>query len=242
MEIRDTKSVRGVTAGGRTTGTPPPAPRAPAEGLTDTLSIAGISEAQLSPKVRQALMTLLGEVDQVRRELQEARGRIAFLEKLVDEDPLMPVANRRAFVRELTRMMAFARRYGVAGSIVYFDVNGMKQINDVYGHAAGDAVLLHVARLLVENVRNTDIVGRLGGDELGVLLVQTDQPLAERKAAELAATVEQNPLLWQGQPLALSVAHGVYSFAGGEEAGDVIEAADQAMYRQKRGRKATESA
>ena len=205
---------------------------------SDVLTVAGVSEAELTPKLRQALLGLLGEVEQLRRELGEARSRIAYLERLADEDPLMPVANRRAFVRELTRMMSFAQRYGTPASIVYFDVNRLKQINDGHGHAAGDAVLLHVAKILVDNVRNTDVVGRLGGDEIGVLLVQADQALAEQKAAQLAEAVAAHPLLWQGHEIALGVAYGVYSFSGGENAGDALEAADRAMYMAKRQRAA----
>jgi diguanylate cyclase (GGDEF)-like protein len=234
MEIRGTRSVGRVGTIGKSGGSSASAAVAPSSGPRDVLSIAGLTEAELTPRVRQAMMELLGEVDQLRRELNDSRARIAYLEKLVDEDPLMPVANRRAFVRELTRMMGFAERYGVAGSIVYFDVNNMKQINDVHGHSAGDAALLQVARLLIENVRNTDVVGRLGGDELGVLLVQADLQLAETKAANLVTIVQSHPLLWQGHEVPLSVAYGVYSFAGGENAGDVIEAADRAMYENKR--------
>ena len=232
MEIRDNRPVRGValrgTASVRATGT------ADAVALGDAVSVAGLSEVELTPKVRQALMTLMAEVESLRRELRDSRARVQYLEKLVDEDPLMPVANRRAFVRELTRMMSFAERYGVSGSLIYLDLNNMKQLNDLHGHAAGDAALLQVARLLIENVRNTDIVGRLGGDEIGVLLVQTDQPLAEQKAAELVAVIETHPLLWQGQELPLRVAYGIRSFVGGENAGDVIDAADRAMYEHKR--------
>jgi diguanylate cyclase (GGDEF)-like protein len=234
MEIRGTRSVGRVGGIARSGGAASAAAVAPSGGPHDVLSIAGLTEAELTPRVRQALMELLGEVDQLRRELHDSRSRIAYLEKLVDEDPLMPVANRRAFVRELTRMMGFAERYGVAGSIIYFDVNNMKQINDVHGHAAGDAALLQVARLLIENVRNTDVVGRLGGDELGVLLVQADLQLAETKAADLVEIIHGRPLLWQGHELPLSVAYGVYSFTGGENAGDVIDAADRAMYDNKR--------
>lgn len=234
MEIRDTRAVRRIGGIGRTGTAASPSSVEPSEGPRDALTVAGLTEAELTPRVRKALMELLGEVDQLRRELHDTRTRIAYLEKLVDEDPLMPVANRRAFLRELTRMMDFAERYGVAGSIIYIDVNNMKQINDAYGHNAGDAALLQVARLLIENVRNTDVVGRLGGDELGVLLVQTDLQLAEIKAATLVAVVENQPLLWQGHELPLSVAYGVYSFAGGENAGEVIDAADRAMYENKR--------
>ena len=197
------------------------------------LAIAGIDEAELTPALHRTLASLLAEGEQLRRELHEARSRISSLEKLVDEDPLMPVCNRRAFLRELSRMMAFAGRYGVPASLVYFDVNNMKHINDGHGHAAGDAALTEVARVLVESVRATDVVGRLGGDEFGVLLVQTDKTLAEQKAEELAATIARRPIAWQGQALAVNVAFGACAFFGGESASDVLCAADREMYRRK---------
>jgi diguanylate cyclase (GGDEF)-like protein len=178
-------------------------------------------------------MSLLAEIAELRRQLDAARDRVAQLEKLVDEDTLMPIANRRAFVRELTRMMAFAKRYGIPGSLVYFDVNNLKQINDAQGHAAGDAALQKVAQVLVENVRTIDVVGRLGGDEFGLLLVRADADIAERKAAELAALIENRPATWQGKPLKVSVAFGVHAFIGGENANTVLDAADRAMYRRK---------
>lgn len=241
MEIRDTKPVLGAGASRkaqarRAVGESSAA--APAE-PTDVLNLAGLGETELTPKLRQAIMGLMAEVDALRRELGEARQRIGYLERLADEDPLMPIANRRAFVRELTRMMSFAQRYGAPASIVYIDINDLKWINDRNSHAAGDAALMQVARVLLDNVRNTDVVGRLGGDELGVLLVQTDQPLAEQKAAQLAAAVAAAPLLWQGQEIPLSIAYGVYSFSGGENAGDALDAADRAMYQAKRQRGGT---
>src|SRR5581483_1972703 len=103
-------------------------------------------------------------------ELVQANARIVELERLADEDALMPVANRRAFVRELSRMIAFTQRYGLPSSVVYFDINGMKQINDSHGHTAGDAALQHIAKILVDNIRSSDLVGRLGGDEFAVIL------------------------------------------------------------------------
>lgn len=240
MDIQDTKPVRGPAGAGKATARR----RLDSSGAVevadalDPLTIAGIGDAELTPKLRQAIIGLLGEVDQLRRELGEARARIGHLERLADEDPLMPVANRRAFVRELTRMMSFTRRYNSAASMVYFDINNLKQINDRLSHAAGDAALLQVARILVDNVRNSDVVGRLGGDEFGVLLVQTDEALAEQKAARLADVVAAQPLQWQGKPVPLGVSYGVYSFDGGENAGDAIDAADRAMYAAKRRRTA----
>jgi diguanylate cyclase (GGDEF)-like protein len=234
MEIHDTKRVGGGARKPESRRSGEPVAVTPATSPMEILSLAGVADAELTPKLRQALTDLLGEVEELKRELGEARARIGYLERLADEDPLMPVANRRAFVRELTRMMSFTERYGASASVVYFDINSLKQINDEHSHAAGDAALLQVARILVDNVRNTDVVGRLGGDELGVLLVQTDQAVAEQKAAQLAAAIAAEPLIWQGRAIALGVAFGVYSFSGGENAGEAIDAADRAMYAAKR--------
>jgi len=169
----------------------------------------------------------------LRDELARARGRIASLERLADEDALIPVANRRAFVRELTRMIGFSHRYGVPASVVYFDINNMKQINDEYGHPTGDAALCHIATVLRQNVRSSDIVGRLGGDEFGVILAQTNQEQARDKAAALGATIAATPLRWGDLIIAVSAAYGVYAFSGSDEPQHAIEAADRAMYQQK---------
>ena len=202
---------------------------------------AGLAEQELSPLVREAVSGLLSEIQRLRAELEKAKARSAHLERLADEDALMPVANRRAFMRELSRLVALAQRYDSESSIVYIDLNGMKGINDRHGHNAGDAALQHVARILVENTRHADIVARLGGDEFGVLLVKTDQHNAEEKAARLALAIEQHPLIWEGAPIRLSAAFGAYCFNGKESVAEAIAAADQAMYRAKQAYNSTTS-
>jgi len=240
MEIRDNRSISRASALRRTEPSTVAASTT-ASGLDaarplDPVLLSGVPETELTPRIRQAMMALLAEIDQLRHDLSDARGRIDFLERLADEDPLIPVANRRAFLREVTRMIGFGQRYGTPASIIYIDVNHLKAINDSYGHAAGDAALLQVARTLLEQVRNTDVVARLGGDEFGVLLMQADRSLAETKATQLAEAVQQRPLSWQGRNLALDIAYGVHCFAGNDNAGDALEAADQAMYARKRER------
>jgi diguanylate cyclase (GGDEF)-like protein len=234
MEIRDTKPVSGVAPLRKTATRGNAATSSTIAEISETVVISGVPENEMTPRVRQALMGLLGEVDRLRRDLEEARNRIAYLERLADEDTLMPIANRRAFVRELSRMMAFAQRYGAPASVVYFDVDGLKLINDKFGHAAGDAALLHIAQTLIDSVRNSDIVGRLGGDEFGVLLVQTDEPTALHKAASLAVAIAKRPLLWQGSEIPLSASYGTHSFHGAEDVGAALAAADRAMYLRKK--------
>ncbi|GGF38275.1 GGDEF domain-containing protein [Aliidongia dinghuensis] len=212
----------------------------PALALHELLKQAG--EGPVPGPLKDALLDLLGEVGRLKRELDKAKARAAHLEKLADEDALMPVANRRAFMRELSRLVALAQRYGTASSIVYIDLNDMKTINDRWGHNAGDAALLHVARTLIDHVRHADVVARLGGDEFGVLLVRTGQEAAEEKAGALAEAIEAAPLQWNGAAIRLSAATGAYCFNGDEDIAAALEAADRAMYRTKLARKATDQA
>jgi diguanylate cyclase (GGDEF)-like protein len=214
----------------------------PALALHELLSRTGMGDGQMSDTLKDTLAGLLVEVGRLKRELDRAKARAAHLEKLADEDALMPVANRRAFMRELSRLVALAQRYGTASSVVYIDLNGMKTVNDRWGHNAGDAALLHIARTLIENVRHADVVARLGGDEFGVLLVKTGQDAAEEKAMALADAIEAAPFTWNGLTIHLSAATGAYYFQGSEGVAAALEAADQAMYRAKQLRKAAEDA
>ncbi|MFM7344979.1 MAG: GGDEF domain-containing protein [Tagaea sp.] len=200
----------------------------------DIAQVMGIPEAEFTPRVREAIVKLMTEVDRLRKEVVQATARASHLERLADQDGLVPVFNRRAFLRELGRMQAFAERYDQASSLVYFDANGLKSVNDGHGHAAGDALLAHIAKLLVQNVRDTDIVGRLGGDEFGVILVYTDKPLADEKAQLLATMIQDTPLDWRGVAIRTSVAWGVYTFRGGDDIGRLIESADREMYERKK--------
>jgi diguanylate cyclase (GGDEF)-like protein len=200
----------------------------------DVASVMGIPENELTPKVRKALQKLMAEVYSLRQDLEEARQRVGYLEQLADQDTLAPVLNRRAFVRELSRMAAFEERYGAAGAVLYFDVNDLKVVNDTHGHAAGDQVLKRVCEVLLRDTRASDVVGRLGGDEFGVILAQSGLEPAATKAAKLAEAIGAEAVDWEGHKLHISVAYGVHTLSSGQHADDALDAADRAMYEHKR--------
>jgi diguanylate cyclase (GGDEF)-like protein len=207
----------------------------------DSASVMGIPETELTPKVRAAIMTLMEEVQTLRRDLDRAQARLGQLEQLADRDSLAPVYNRRAFVRELNRVISFSQRYSTASSLIYFDINGFKKINDAHGHAAGDAALLHVAKTLLANVRESDTVARLGGDEFGVILAQSDDAQAKQKGRLLADRIAALPVEHEGTAFAVTVAYGVATFRPGEDADAALAAADRAMYEHKAALKAARS-
>src|SRR5580658_2306938 len=99
--------------------------------------LLGIPNAEFTPRVRAAMLKMVAQAEGLRQELLESRARIEEIERAADQDHLLPLLNRRAFVRELTRHIGFTARYGTPASLVYFDLDGFKLINDTYGHAAG---------------------------------------------------------------------------------------------------------
>ncbi len=203
-------------------------------------SVLGIPEAEFTPRVRDAIMGLMGEVDNLRRELTQTRARLDEVEKTADQDQLLPLLNRRAFVRELTRYIAFSGRYNTPASLIYFDLNQFKQINDTNGHAAGDAVLRHFAETLLNHVRDSDCVGRLGGDEFGVLLTHAAQDQALKKADVLAEALRAAPALYNNLQIPISFSYGAFELKPGDNADLAMARADEAMYAQKRAGKAAE--
>jgi diguanylate cyclase (GGDEF)-like protein len=202
--------------------------------LTINASVLGIPEGEFTPRVRDAIMALMGEVDSLRRELHNARSRLEEVEKTADQDQLVPLLNRRAFVRELTRYISFAGRYGTPASLVYFDLDGFKLVNDTHGHAGGDAVLAHFSQILLQNVRDSDVVGRLGGDEFGVLLSHANQDQAHNKADQLARNLSASPTVFQGRTIPASFSYGAFELKAGENAATAMARADEAMYEHKR--------
>jgi diguanylate cyclase (GGDEF)-like protein len=171
------------------------------------------------------------EIKYLRSALEGAYRRIAYLENLADTDPLVPAFNRRAFLRELNRAVAFCTRYGIPSCVVYMDINELKRINDEFGHSAGDTMISHVAQMLVRNVRQSDAVGRLGGDEFAVLLMHTDEHNALRKGESLSKLMTDTPMEWGGEGVDVSVSWGVHAIKPGETAEDALSGADKAMYQ-----------
>ena len=142
----------------RRRATTPTESGATASARGDSVAFLGVPAAEMTPAVQAAIQTLLGELDELRGEVGRLKSRLKTAEDLADRDALTPLLNRRGFLRELGRVRTFAQRYGSAASLVYFDLDGFKAINDRFGHAAGDAALLAVAERLMAHVRESDIV------------------------------------------------------------------------------------
>ena len=203
----------------------------------DTAGFLGLSETDLTPQVQAALKTLMGEIDDLRNEVARLKFKLNEAQGLADLDVLAPVLNRRAFLREIKRVAAFAQRYGSPASLVFFDIDGFKAVNDRFGHAAGDEALKAVASRLQAHVRESDVVGRIGGDEFAVLLVQADQQTAVSKAETLAAAVRGMPVQVGEWSVPLHISWGVREIEPGADPEVALAEADAAMFLKKRVRK-----
>lgn len=234
MKIERTSSARAVGAAAYARRGSAAAPLSAPPPVSATASVLGIPEAEFTPRVRDAIMTLMGEVESLRHDLQTTRERLEEVERTADQDHLLPVLNRRAFVRELTRYIGFAGRYGTPATLLYFDLDDFKLVNDTYGHAAGDAVLAHFTSVLVSQTRESDVVGRLGGDEFGVLLAHANYDQGLKKADVLAEKLKTHPTMWKGRPIATEFSHGAFELKGGDTADLAMARADEAMYVRKR--------
>lgn len=174
------------------------------------------------------------EVAALRKELQLLRVANEELEQLVVRDTLTPLYNRRHFITCLTERLGRLDRYGTQAALVFIDVNGMKAINDTYGHSAGDHALNHVARLLIESTRLTDIAARVGGDEFALLLDGLDESSSYEKASVLSTLIVETECRFGDAVLPLSASFGCTALRNGDSDFAAIARADMAMYAAKR--------
>lgn len=181
--------------------------------------------------------------DELHAELARLRAEVAGLieraeraEALADHDVLTPALNRRGFMTVLARNLAYCRRHGVEAALLYLDLDGFKSINDDLGHAAGDAALIAVAELLLANVRESDAVGRMGGDEFTVVLMNAGAEEGLQKARRLSEALNSDGFVWEGERLPLGGSFGVRAFAGQADADVWLAEADAAMWLRKKAR------
>lgn len=170
---------------------------------------------------------------QVRLE-QEQLHTIAQLKKLALIDPLTELWNRRAFDDALERQSASVTRHHSMASLAMIDIDHFKQVNDTYGHAAGDKVLELLALHLKQSVRKEDMCARLGGEEFGILMPACDPAsavLVMERALQRVATDRFD--LNDGRRISISFSAGVAAIESGVSPQKILERTDAAMYRAK---------
>lgn len=214
------------------------AEQALADGATDCLPKQHLN----APLLRRVLHNAMAREQRLTALIAEREA----LAQAVYVDPLTGLPNRSAVMRRLIRGHAEAKNRGRPGAVLYLDLNEFKPVNDTYGHAAGDAVLREVANRIIKQLRPSDMVGRLGGDEFLVVLADDPNRHCRDAATALAARLLRTLRLPYRVPLPNSPARTVVRLSAsvgaamfpddGVDADAVIRAADLAMYAAKHNR------
>ncbi len=199
-----------------------------------------MANRRISAQDKPAVDGVLRKLDEDDREvvlaaLERAERNEAELRYLADHDSLTGLLDRRRFRAELDQHVSFTARYGGQGAVMVVDIDGLKAVNDSFGHHAGDNLIRQVADVMRERVRITDIVARLSGDEFAVLMPQTDTAGALQLGEDLRSRVADSarPVSDAG---GATISVGITMFGGGRGGSEaVLVAADQAMYRAKEG-------
>ncbi|MGE5840244.1 MAG: diguanylate cyclase [Deltaproteobacteria bacterium] len=187
---------------------------------------------QSEEELRRARDELEAKVQERTSELAEANAR---LRDLSITDDLTGLFNRRYLVRALEAEFIRSIRYKRNFSVLLFDIDDFKQVNDRYGHSCGDAVLITLASLIKGCIRGSDMVARYGGDEIAILLPETEKSKATEVAEKLRGLVEKTSFDWQGKAIKITCSIGIATAPDDHISNwnDLLDNADQALYRGK---------
>lgn len=195
-------------------------------------AIATQAEA-LAPEIRETVGRLADENALLRASLAEMRERLAEFEQTCERDPLTGLANASYFRAALERVVSQANRHGTPAALLPVHLDGLAALNHRHGCLAGDAALLHVARLLRGLVRTTDLVARTGGDQFALILDHLDQDSAVDTAERIVAHVAAHPLDLGGALVRLRPTVAVAAILRGDDADEVAARAERNLERMK---------
>lgn len=189
----------------------------------------------LEIRIAERTQELSSTNDLLRDEIEIRRTAEAKAQHLAGHDPLTGLANRMLFRENLDKAAYQASRSNKPGALLFFDLDKFKHVNDTLGHAVGDALLIHVAKILQQRARKTDTVARLGGDEFAVIMTELSAPDDAAIFAQQILDQFAEPVDIAGHEMQIYSSIGIATFSG-EESNDmerILTHADMAMYQSK---------
>ncbi|WP_148716949.1 GGDEF domain-containing protein [Chitinolyticbacter meiyuanensis] len=173
------------------------------------------------------------DISTIRDSVKRIEEDLAFNRKLLEQDPLTGTLNRQGLDHLLAREVKRAHRAGSKLSVVLFDLDDFKQINDRFGHLVGDQVLVHVANLARAVLRESDMLVRYGGEEFLLLLPETDINGARFVVDRMRLVAGKTPFMHHAQRIDVSFSSGVAMLGAEENGRALVLRADEALYRAK---------
>lgn len=191
-------------------------------------------QEQLERKeTQQELEDLSQKISLMENESRLLKDKLVIAHEKSTHDPLTGLPNRRAYENHLTKEISRWKRYKTPLSIIIWDIDHFKKINDSYGHKAGDKTLCLIATLLTKYCRETDFVSRFGGEEFTMLLSNTDAQAALLAANKIRKIIEKTAFNSNGDKISITLSCGVAQFDGDDTGKIAFERADKALYNAK---------
>ena len=180
------------------------------------------------------LIHTLKEADETIIKLQE---EILQLEKESNIDPLTKLYNKRALLRDLETILKFGKNRNLDLSLILFDLDDFKKVNDTFGHIAGDKTLIYIAKVLKNSLRSEVKSYRFGGEEFVVVLNRIELVAAQKIAERILKTISESKLIYKSSTIKITMSGGVTEHKQNDTVDSIIERADRALYKAKEGGK-----
>ncbi len=192
---------------------------------TEAFDVGGLLADDLPPQIHKAIQDLTLQIEPLRAEVERARGREAHFRELSEKHSFLPVPGRREFFREMTHILAHMQGPTPPGLIV-LHLGNADDIRRKHGREALDAMLVHVCDTIGKALQPTDVFGSLGGNDLGIGVLVSDQEQIRQKAQNLIDAIAAQPFSWRGNGVPVEIMAGVATLENLETPETALSAAD----------------
>ncbi|AMK76582.1 MULTISPECIES: GGDEF domain-containing protein [Methylomonas] len=201
--------------------------------ITQQIQAHNLQEQQEREKAQREMQILSQRLREMESESSELRSKLDLAQHRATRDPLTNLPNRLAFEDRLIDEMARCRRHKSPMTLMVWDVDLFKTINDTYGHKCGDKALIVIAELLSKHCRETDFVARFGGEEFVMILPGADAKSALLIAEKLRKTLENSSFNANGNKVSITLSCGISQFVDGDSNESIFNRADSGLYSAK---------
>ncbi|MFT6351093.1 GGDEF domain-containing protein [Neptuniibacter pectenicola] len=202
-------------------------------GLVRAMDSFKKKEEERESRLQGRYEDLIGKVDEMEQETRKVKAHMEEERLRARTDPLTGLPNRAAYDEYIVQEYERWSRYRTAFTVVVADLDLFKQVNDSFGHLAGDKVLRLVAKVISKNIRVTDFAARYGGEEFVIILPSTSAAEAAQAMDKLRLSLAKSPFNFHSKPVTITMSFGVSEIQEGDSLDEVFNRADEALYQAK---------